>query len=101
MTLSGLEQLARVAAKTHPPTQKNDIARFRLAEHMTPERVLQLLDVIEAAKAMRDRGVAICQQAIDPSNNMGEAEALGELIEVFDGPLQRAYDAAHAKLEQK
>ena len=101
MTLSGLEQLARVAAKTHPPTQKNDIARFRLAEHMTPERVLQLLDVIEAAKAMRELGVEISRRCIEPPY-MSEKAAVNEFIGVFDGPLQRTLDAAiDAAREQK
>ena len=84
-----------------PDRVEQEVADAAYIAALSPERVLAMLDVIEAAKALRDRGVAICQQAIDPSNNMGEAEALGELIEVFDGPLQRAYDAAHAKLEQK
>lgn len=46
-----------------------------------------------AADAMRRAGVAIAQCAVHPEG-CTEKQALSDFIEVFDGPLQRAYDAA-------
>ena len=64
---------------------------------LSPERVLAMLDVIEAAKAMRDAGVLLSRCCIEPPY-MSEKAAVNEFIGIFDGPLQRGLDAALAKL---
>ena len=58
-----------------------------------------LTRVLLAAKAMRDRGVAIGQECVEPPY-MSEKKAVGDFIEVFDGPLQREFDSALADLEK-
>ena len=69
------------------------------------ERVLAMIAVIEAAKAMRDAGVSIGQRVVLPDaepDSMADDTALGEFIGIFDGPLQRDFDAAiDAAKEQK
>ena len=69
-------------------------------DRITPERILAMIAVIEAAKAMRELGVEISRRCIEPPY-MSEKAAVNEFIGVFDGPLQRKLDAALAKLEQK
>jgi hypothetical protein len=51
--LSHLKSLAQ-AATPGPPTPKRDIARSRFDDAATPETVLALLDVIEAAKELAE-----------------------------------------------
>jgi len=62
MTITDLERLAR-AAITHEPSDHSKLSSVKMQiwqdalddfhDEAHPERVLQLLDVIEAAKAMR------------------------------------------------
>ena len=62
-----------------------------------PKDGLDLLAVIEVAKAMRDADVSIGQQVVLPDaepDSMADDTALGEFIGIFDGPLQREFDAA-------
>jgi len=59
---------------------------------------LDLLAVIEAAKAMRAEGVEISLMVLNPPT-MSDAKAVNEFLRLFDGPLQRVFDAALAKLE--
>jgi len=59
-----------------------------------------LLRVVAAADAMRDMGVSIGQQAVHPEG-MPDDRALYEFIGLFDGPFQRDYDAARAKLPKE
>ena len=80
-------------------TELAEKAESRIAA-LSPERVLQLLACIEAAKRMRELGVEISRRCIEPPY-MSEKAAINEFIGVFDGPLQRTLDAALAKLEQK
>ena len=85
----------------------NDITRREDADYiaaLSPERVLQLLDVIEAAKALRDAGVSIGQRVVLPDaepDSMADDTALGEFIGIFDGPLQREFDAAIDAAKEK
>ena len=60
---------------------------------LSPERVLAMIAVIEAAEAMRELGVEISRRCIEPPY-MSEKAAVNEFIGVFDGPLQRTLDAA-------
>ena len=64
----------------------------------SPEVILKLLAVIRAADAMREHGVELSRQCIEPPY-VSEKYAVGEFIGLFDGPLQRAFDAARAALE--
>ena len=59
-----------------------------------------LLKVVAAADAMRNRGVNIAQTVVDPGCD-GPADPVGDFIELFDGPLQRAYDAARALISKE
>jgi len=71
---------------------------------LSPESVLALLAVIEAAKAMRDAGVSIGQRVVLPDaepDSMADDTALGEFIGIFDGPLQRDFDAAIDAAKEK
>ena len=74
--------------------------------HETRERALKaeaevaaLKRVVAAADAMRDMGVSIGQQVVQPEG-MSEDYALSEFIGLFDGPFQREYDAARAALKE-
>ena len=68
------------------------------------EQVEEMRKVIEAAKAMRDAGVSIGQRVVLPDaepDSMADDTALGEFIGIFDGPLQRDFDAALAALDKE
>ena len=53
LTTADLRKLA-LAATPGTPTRARDAARARLAAALSPERVLAMIAVIDAAKAMRD-----------------------------------------------
>ena len=101
-TLTDLERLAQ-AAITHEPSDHGKLSAVRMRvwqealddfhDEAHPERVLQLLACIEAAKRMRELGVEISRRCIEPPY-MSEKAAINEFIGVFDGPLQRTLDAA-------
>ena len=82
-TLTELRALALAATQPHDDSShagftncETCLARIDLRAALSPKRVLQLLDVIEAAKAMR----------ADPTYRSGHLQA---------------FDTALAKLEQK
>ena len=54
--------------------------------------------VIEAAKALRERGSVLSLMVLNPPT-ISDAKAVNEFLGLFDGPLQRDLDAALAALE--
>ena len=100
MTTDELRKLA-LAAITHEPSDHGKLSAVRMRvwqealddfhDEAHPERVLQLLACIEAAKAMRD--VLLCSTATDHYCHYCQ--------ETIDPDKADAFDAVLAKLEQK
>ena len=55
MTLAELESLARAARNLSMTVDETQCAEWDLKDEFSPERVLALLAVVKAAKAMRER----------------------------------------------
>ena len=110
-TLADLERLTRAAIDALERTRRGELDQMALLDARSVElvsvhgkRVLAMLRVIEAAKAMRDAGVSIGQRVVLPDaepDSMADDTALGEFIGIFDGPLQRDFDAALAALDKE
>lgn len=105
-TLTELRKLAEAAIDEQKiPACDLPVYAFRrhksdLNTACSPERILAMIAVIEAAKAMRDAGVDLSGRCIEPPY-MSEKAAVNEFIGIFDGPLQRDFDAALARLQEQ
>ena len=96
MTDKELDDMASELRATHC---SNEGLHDAAADALTALRVevAALKRVVAAADAMRNKGVNLAQTIVEPGCD-GPADPVGDFIELFDGPTQRAYDAARAAL---
>ena len=66
------------------------------AAHGIAQERERYANVVRAADAMRNAGVDLMQTHCIPDSRMTDDEVVERMYEIFDGPLQRAYDAARA-----